>query len=96
MFQTIDSGASARTLPPFHLKPDEQLPFRVRDHVQRLKLIIPVLSVSVLALKAQNADLDEDIASVLHHQASAPLDREIEELEALLESIAAQRAKEAA
>ncbi len=96
MFQTIESGTPARTVPPLHPTLDEQLPHRLRTHVQRLKLIIPVISVSVLALKAQGADLDADIASLLHHQASAPLDLEIEDLEALLESLAAQRAKEAA
>ena len=93
MFQAIDSGTPAHTVPPLHPTLDEQFPIRVREHVKRLKLIVPVISVSILALKAQNADLDEDIASVLHHQASAPLDREIEELEALLQSLAAQRAK---
>jgi len=74
---------------------DEQRPIRLRDHLQRLRLILPVISVSVLALRAQNAELDEDIASVLHRNASDPLDVEIEKIEALLESLAfARRAKE--
>ena len=93
MFQSIESGTPAQTVSPLHPTLDEQLPIRVREHVRRLKLIVPVISVSVLALKAQNADLDEDIASILHHQASAPLDEAIEELEALLHSLTAQRAK---
>jgi len=96
MFQAIEGGIPAHTVPPNHSTLDEQLPLRLREHVKRLKLIIPIISVSVLALKAQGADLDEDIASVLHHQASAPLDLEIEGLESLLESLAARRAKEAA
>ena len=94
MFQFADSVASsAPTVTAFHTGVDEQLPIRLREHVRTLKRIVPVISVSVLALKAQNADLDEDIASVLHHQASEPLDLEIDDLEALLTSLAEQRAK---
>ena len=96
MFHTIEGGTPAAKLPPIHSTLDDQLPIRLREHVQRLKLIIPVISVSILALKAQNAELDEDIASVLHLHASSPLDLEIDELEALLESLAAQRAGEVA
>jgi hypothetical protein len=65
----------------------------VREHVQRLKLIVPVISVSVMALRRQNAELDEDIASVLHLHACDSLDMEIDKLEALLASLAAPRAK---
>ncbi len=62
--------------------------------MQRLKQIIPVLTVSILALRRQNAELDEDVATVLDLHASAPLDVQIDELEFLLESIAAQRAEQ--
>ena len=93
MFQFADSVASPIAASSLHASLDEQVPIRLREHVRRLKRIVPVISVSVLALKAQNADLDEDIACVLHHQASAPLDLEIDELEALLESLAEQRAR---
>jgi hypothetical protein len=92
MFEFAETAASSAPLPP--LSPsaaEEQIPFRLREHVRRLKRIVPVISVSVLALKAQNADLDGDVAEVLHHQASEPLDIEIEELEALLESLALER-----
>ena len=95
MFQAIEGGTAGHTLPPIHSPIDEQLPIRLRRHVKRLKLIIPVISVSIMALRAQNAELDEDIASVLHLHASGPLDSEVDELEALLESVAAYRAKEA-
>jgi hypothetical protein len=54
-----------------------------------------VISVSVLALKRQNAELDDDIASVLHWSASDPLSLAIEKIEGLLESLAHRRAKEA-
>ena len=99
MFQDssfIESEGSipAYTLPPTQLPLDEQLPIRLQQHLQQLRLILPVISVTVLALRRQNAELDEDIASVLHQHASDPLDVEIDKLEALLESLAvARRAK---
>ena len=97
MVQDILRGTSAHTVPPTQLTLDEQLPIRLRDHLRRLQLILPVISVSVLALRAQNAELDEDIASVLHRHVSDPLDLEIEKVEALLESLAdARRMQEAA
>jgi hypothetical protein len=95
MFEFAESGTPVHAVFPIQ-SAEEQIPLRLREHVRRLKRIVPVISISVLALKAQNADLDGDVASVLHHQASEPLDQEIEELEALLESLAAQRTKEAA
>jgi hypothetical protein len=66
----------------------------LRDAVQRLKRIIPTLTVSILALRNQGAELDDDIATVIDLHASAPLDVLIDELEVLLESIAAQRAEQ--
>ena len=97
MFQTKEAGGiPAHTVSPLHPTLDDQLPLRLREHVQRLKLIIPVISVSVLALRRQNAELDEDIASVLHLHASGPLDAEVDELEAVLQSLASERAKEVA
>ena len=93
--ENVFSGDPAHTVPPLHPTLDEQLPVSLRDHVRRLRLILPVISVSVLALKRQNAELDDDIASVLHWSASDPLSLEIEKIESLLESLAHRRAKEA-
>lgn len=95
MFEFADMPAASSPLPPLSAARimEEQIPFRLREHVRRLKRIVPVISVSILALKAQNADLDGDVAEVLHHQASEPLDLEIEELEALLESLVALRSR---
>ena len=86
-------GNAARNLPPLNPPLDEQLPIRVREHVRRLRLILPVISVSLLALRRQNAELDEDIALVLQQHVCIPLDIEIEELDELLESVANQRTK---
>jgi hypothetical protein len=93
MFEFADTATASPAMPPLSAAGvvEEQIPYRLREHVRRLKRIVPVISVSVLALKAQNADLDGDVAEVLHHQASQPLDVEIEQLEALLECLALQR-----
>lgn len=72
---------------------EESFPIRVRDHLKRLRSLVPVISVSVLALRGQNVELDEDIASVLQEHVIEPLDNEIEELEALLEALAAHRSR---
>ena len=93
MSDEISRGIPARTVTPTPVTLDEQIPIRLRDHVQRLRLIVPVLSVSLLALKRQAAELDDDIASVLHLHALGPLDHELEQLDELLESIAAARNK---
>ena len=93
MSDEISRRIPARTVTPTTATLDEQIPIRLRDHVQRLRLIVPVLSVSVLALKRQAAELDDDIASVLHLHALGPLDHELEQLDELLESIAAARSK---
>jgi hypothetical protein len=83
MFRDSGFGREAAcTVSLTTLNLDEQLPARVHEHVQPLKLILPVVSVSVLALKRQDAELDDDIAWVLHRHACDPLDLEIEKLEA--------------
>jgi len=97
MFRTDPGGPSAYTV----TFPDQTLDERrtrraLREHVQRLQLILPVISVSVMALRQQRAELDEDIASVLHRHASDPLDAEIEKVEALLASLNPNREREVA
>ena len=90
MFQPLDSkegGSVAQTLPP-HLTRDDSLPFELRDHLRRLRLILPVISISVMALHRQNAELDHDIATVLSEHACIPLDDEIEHLSSLLATCA--------
>ena len=88
MFQPLDSkegGSVAQTLPPRPTR-DDSLPFELRDHLRRLRLILPVISISVMALHRQNAELDHDIASVLSQHACEPLDDEIEHLSSILAS----------
>ena len=95
MLRPIISGIPAHAVPHSQSNPDE-FHIRLREHVQRLRFILPVISVSVMALRHQNAELDEDIASVLHQHATDPLDLEIEAMEEFLESLTARRAEEVA
>jgi hypothetical protein len=91
MFQeNVSRGEHARTVSPTPLILDEQLPALLREQVQRLQFILPIISVSALALRRQNAELDEDIASVLHQHASDPLGLEIETLQEFLEVLPAR------
>jgi hypothetical protein len=90
----LHSSLRGNSADPTHhaqLTSDEQWPIRVHRHVQRLQLIVPVISVAVLALRQQNAELDEDIALVLSRNASDPLTVEIEQLESLLNTIGVKR-----
>ena len=82
----LESGAAAQTLPPSHPPLDDTFPRELLEHIQRLRLILPVISVSVMALHRQDAESDTDIASVLHEHACERLDREIERIESLLAS----------
>ena len=83
-FHQTGGGSAAQTLPPSQLTQNDSLPLELREHVRRLRLILSVISVSVMALHRQHAELDHDIASVLSHHACEPLDREIEHLASIL------------
>ena len=89
-----EGGTPAQTLPPSHPPADDSLRFELREHVRKLRSILPVISVSIMALHRQNAELDHDIASVLDEHACQPLDDEIENLASLLASYA-RRARHA-
>ena len=54
--------------------------------MRKLRVIVPVITVSIMALRRQNAELDFEIASVLSEYASQPLDDELEHLSVLLAS----------
>jgi hypothetical protein len=95
MFTSPKEGgpAAPSTLPPGLPHFEAPLPVLLREHLHRLKLLQNVLSVAVMALHSQNAELDYDVAAVLDHHASQPLDFEIETLEALLNTLAHPRPK---
>jgi len=95
MFQVPkEGGLTGHNLPPTQPQPDEQLAKQLREHLHQLRLILPVISTSVMALHHQNAELDHDIAAVLDHHATAALGTEIEHLESLLASHACRRRAE--
>ena len=94
MFDTshqTESGSAAETLPPSQPNADDSLSRELLEHVCRLRLIRPVISVSVMALHRQDAEADADIASVLSESACHPLDCEIERVESILASNAWRR-----
>jgi hypothetical protein len=97
MSQTLHQSEptpSTQTLPPITDTHDSALPRELLDHIDRLRLILPVISVSVMALNRQDADADTDVAFVLHEHACEPLDREIERIESLLASCPWQHKQE--
>ena len=74
----------AQTLPSInHANP---LPSELLEHIDCLRPILSVISVSVMALHRRDAECDTDIAFVLDEHACEPLDREIERIESLLAS----------
>jgi hypothetical protein len=79
-----EGGSPAQTLPLSTPAPDDSLRFELREHVRKLRQILPVITVSIMALHRQNAELDYEIASVLNDHASQPLDEELEHLSELL------------
>ena len=82
----LEASAPTQTLAPIHPTHDDSLPRELLEHIDRLRLILPVISVSVMALNRQDAESDTDIAFVLNEHACEPLDREIERIESLLAS----------
>jgi hypothetical protein len=82
----IEAGFAAQTVPPSQPNPSDTLSRELLEHVCRLRLIRPVISISVMALHRQDAEADSDIASVLSESACYPLDHEIERVESLLAS----------
>ncbi len=87
----LEAAPVAQTLPPTHATHDVSLPRELLEHIHRLRLILPVISVSVMALHRQDAESETDIASVLSQHACEPLDSEIERIESLLELCACRR-----
>ena len=67
---------------------------RLRETIDRLAAIQSSLAVAVAALRAQNADIDADVARMLIRTVSDPLQDQIDTLESvirLLESTADSR-----
>jgi hypothetical protein len=82
----LEDGSAAQTLPPINPALDDALSRELLELASRLRLVLPVISVSILALRRQDAEADADIAAVLSESAWLPLDSEIERVESILES----------
>jgi hypothetical protein len=50
-----EGGPTASTLPPTQPTHADELRLHVREHVRQLRLILPVISVSVMALHRYSA-----------------------------------------
>jgi hypothetical protein len=79
-----EGGSAAQTVTLNPRSPVDALSIELLEHLHRLRLILPVISVSVMALHRQDAESDTDIAHVLSQHAGEPLDCEIERIESLL------------
>ena len=87
MFDSLhqkEGSSAAQTVTPNKPLAVDSLPLELREHLQQLRIILPVISVSVMALRRQDAESDTDIAHVLSQHACEPLDCEIERIESLL------------
>ncbi len=88
MLRIIDGGQSASRVSSYVVR-EEPAPLahdaRLREHIERLRLVQSVVSLSVMALRRQDAERDEDIATVLDHYAATMLSEEIGQLEDLLD-----------
>jgi hypothetical protein len=46
----LEAAPATQTLPPTHAPHDDSLPRELLEHIHRVRLIVPVISVSVMAL----------------------------------------------
>lgn len=88
MLRLIDGGQPASALPSYRVREEPTLAThdtRLREHLERLRRVQSVVSLSVMALRRQDAERDEDIATVLDHHAATVLSEEVCQLEDLLD-----------
>lgn len=60
----------------------------LREVADRLKVIQSAVSVAVTALRAQSADIDEDVARLLIRSVSDPLQDQIDSIKSVLRLLA--------
>lgn len=89
-------GSAANTVTLNNPASVDPLPFELREHLARLRLILPVIIDAATKLRCQNADFDADVAYDLTEQACEPLNYEIERIESLLASHPARRRQQEA
>jgi len=61
---------------------------RLREIAERLRVMQSAVSVAVAALRAQRADIDEDVARLLVRSVSDPLQDQIDSIKSVLRLLA--------
>jgi hypothetical protein len=61
---------------------------RLREIADRLRVMQSAVSVAVAALRAQSADIDEDVARLLIRSVSDPLQDQIDSIKSVLRLLA--------
>jgi hypothetical protein len=61
---------------------------RLREIAERLRVMQSAVSVAVAALRAQSADIDEDVARLLVRSVSDPLQDQIDSIKSVLRLLA--------
>jgi hypothetical protein len=84
------TGKPAGSLTPALITLHRQIQLHLKPTVERLRLAQAAITTSAVVLRQQNADCDADVARVLLYCAAEPLDREIERIEALMETLGGQ------
>jgi hypothetical protein len=90
------TGKPAGSLTPALITLHRQLQLHLQPTVDMLRLAQAAITTSAVVLREQNADRDGDVARVLLYCAADPLDREIERIEALLDTLGGRNTKDAA
>lgn len=85
------TGKPAGSLTPALITLQRQLQLHLQPTVERLRLAQAAISTSAFVLRQQNADLDGDVARILIYCVADPLDREVERIETLLQTLGGQR-----
>jgi hypothetical protein len=68
--------------------PVQRASARLREVVERLRVMQSSVAVAVAALRAQSADLDEDVARLLMRTVSDPLQDQIDSIKSALRILA--------
>jgi hypothetical protein len=66
---------------------------RLREVADRLTAIQSAVAVAVTALRAQNADIDEDVARLLVRSVSDPLQAQVDTIKSVVRSLSSPSRK---
>ena len=69
--------------------PPARATLQLREVIERLRAVQSSVAVAVAALRAQNADIDEDVARLLVRSVSDPLQDQIDSIKSVLRQLPA-------